>query len=175
MTSLYQQLAADLADIEQALNDPHVTNRQLLEDAWDAVNAAMDEEWARMDGREAHDQYFAALENGFVRGREYGVPPDTMSASPITQLQELFAELADIERQLENKNLSHSDQQLLDQAWEDVNRQIEELDDLLAAQVQDAEDAARAEWDDDAPQDCGNCAGCAYCMEPLTYDGSDEA
>ena len=42
----------------------------------------------------------------------------------------LLAELADIERQQEDKTLPHSDQQLLDQAWENITRQLEELDQL---------------------------------------------
>lgn len=41
--------------------------------------------------------------------------------------QDLQAQLDEIERQQEDKTLPHSDQQMLDQAWDDIMRQIEEL------------------------------------------------
>jgi hypothetical protein len=42
--------------------------------------------------------------------------------------QTLLSELADIERQQDDKTLSHSDQRLLNQAWEDISDQIEDLE-----------------------------------------------
>lgn len=59
-------------------------------------------------------------------------------------LQELYAELADIERQQQDKTLSHSDQQLLDQAWEDVTNRIDELEAV------DDENDAMNDWHDAA-------------------------
>jgi hypothetical protein len=47
-------------------------------------------------------------------------------------LETLYDALADIERQQEDKTLPHSDQQMLDQAWEDIKRQIDELDEVEA-------------------------------------------
>lgn len=41
----------------------------------------------------------------------------------------LLQALADIERQMADATLPHSEQQLLDLAWEDINSQIEEYDD----------------------------------------------
>lgn len=51
------------------------------------------------------------------------VPTYTM-----TTLEILYAELADIERQQQDKTLPHSDQQLLDQAWEETTNQIDDLE-----------------------------------------------
>jgi hypothetical protein len=42
-------------------------------------------------------------------------------------MEHLLEQLADIERQMDDSTLSHSDQQLLDQAWDDINDQIEVL------------------------------------------------
>jgi hypothetical protein len=58
--------------------------------------------------------------------------------------QTLLAQLADIERQLQDTTLSHSDQQLLDQAWEDVNNRLDELEILFETQEEsgDWRDAA---------------------------------
>lgn len=44
--------------------------------------------------------------------------------------QDLLSQLAEIERQQQDKTLPHSDQHLLDQAWEDINDQLEELEEL---------------------------------------------
>jgi hypothetical protein len=46
-------------------------------------------------------------------------------------LEELRAQLADIERQQQDPTLPHSDQQLLDQAWDDYTNQIDELEEIL--------------------------------------------
>jgi hypothetical protein len=45
--------------------------------------------------------------------------------------QALLTELADIERQQQDPFLPHSDQQLLDQAWEEVNNRLDELEILF--------------------------------------------
>lgn len=58
-------------------------------------------------------------------------------------LRTLYAELADIERQQEDTTLSHSDQQLLDQAWEDVSNHIDELEDIIASEHKEDEDQWR--------------------------------
>jgi hypothetical protein len=42
------------------------------------------------------------------------------------RLQELLTELADIDKQRQDETLPHSDQQLLDQAWNDIQNRIEE-------------------------------------------------
>lgn len=54
-----------------------------------------------------------------------------MNASQKTLYRALLSELADIERQQEDRTLPHSDQQLLDQAWEDVTNQIDELEAIV--------------------------------------------
>jgi hypothetical protein len=53
--------------------------------------------------------------------------------------QALLTELADIERQQQNLDLSHSDQQLLDQAWEEVNNRIDELETLFEIEEESGE------------------------------------
>jgi hypothetical protein len=49
----------------------------------------------------------------------------------------LVAELADIERQQQDPTLPHSDQQLLDQAWEDVMNRLDELETIVEEAVED--------------------------------------
>jgi hypothetical protein len=64
------------------------------------------------------------------------LPKDNMDMH--NQLDELLEELADVEKQQEDKTLSHSDQQLLDQAWEDLNDQIAYLQEIIEM-AQDAD------------------------------------
>lgn len=54
-----------------------------------------------------------------------------MATSPSERLAELRMDLLEIERQQNDYTLPHSDQQLLDQAWEDLTNQIEELEQSL--------------------------------------------
>jgi hypothetical protein len=61
-------------------------------------------------------------------------------------LEKLHSELADIERQQQDLTLPHSDQQLLDQAWEDVTNKIDELEEILRV----AEEYEEVEWRDAA-------------------------
>lgn len=77
----------------------------------------------------------------------------------MNRYDELLALLADVEEQMNDPTLSHSDQQLLDQAWEAYNEELEFLDELQ-------------QQEDDRPG-CDHCAGCVYCTDSR-YDGSDE-
>jgi len=61
-------------------------------------------------------------------------------------LEKLHSELADIERQQQDTTLPHSDQQLLDQAWEDVSNKIDELEEILRV----AEEYEEVQWRDAA-------------------------
>lgn len=61
-------------------------------------------------------------------------------------LEKLLSELADIERQQQDDTLSHSDQQMLDQAWEDVTNKIDELEEILRV----AEEEEAVNWQDAA-------------------------
>lgn len=47
------------------------------------------------------------------------------------RVEELLEELAEIERQMEDETLSHSDQQLLDQAWESLDNEINSLQEAI--------------------------------------------
>lgn len=73
-------------------------------------------------------------------------------------LKELYAELADIERQQQDPTLPHSDQQLLDQAWEDITNKIDALEESFEAYLehqntawQDAEDYLEEEEEEEPP------------------------
>lgn len=74
--------------------------------------------------------------------------------------EELLALLADVEKQMTDTTLSHSDQQLLDQAWEAYTEELDFLDEVQM-QVDDR-------------QGCEHCAGCVYCLKDASYDGADE-
>ena len=47
------------------------------------------------------------------------------------RIHELLEELVDIERQLQDKTLSHSDQELLEQAWETYDDEIATLEEII--------------------------------------------
>jgi hypothetical protein len=74
--------------------------------------------------------------------------------------EELLHLLADVEKQMNDTTLSHSDQQLLDQAWEAYTEELDFLDELQQ-QVDDR-------------RGCEQCAGCVYCLRDASYDGNDE-
>jgi hypothetical protein len=91
-------------------------------------------------------------------------------------LETLYDALADIERQQQDQTLSHSDQQLLDQAWEEISNQIDELDGVEAEchtckKTMTEDDMESWACDDDAvdwrrPQ----CDGCrAVPAEPVRF------
>jgi hypothetical protein len=75
------------------------------------------------------------------------VPTDKM-----TTLETLYAELADIERQQQDKTLPHSDQQLLDQAWEATTNQIDELERYIEDCEEEGWRDAREVIDEDSPR-----------------------
>jgi hypothetical protein len=83
--------------------------------------------------------------------------------------EDLLQQLAEIEREMEDTTLSHSDQQVLNQAWDDIDAQIYELDQIFEdLAIQDANEM------EDRP-DCSSCAGCAYCEDSAPgYDEGDE-
>jgi len=58
------------------------------------------------------------------------------------RLAALYEELADIERQLQDTTLSHSDQQRLDHVWEEVSQRIDDLEDMMSATTEEWRDAA---------------------------------
>jgi hypothetical protein len=62
-------------------------------------------------------------------------------------METLLTDLADIERQMSLLDVSHVDQQLLDQEWDRISREIAELEDMAACD--DAGEAElRTEWED---------------------------
>jgi ADP-dependent phosphofructokinase/glucokinase len=79
-----------------------------------------------------------------------------------TYLQTLVDALAEVERDMANKTLSHSDQQILDQAWEFYTQRIAMVEDLLANLMEDTREG------------CARCSGCTYCEASPGYDPSDE-
>ena len=78
----------------------------------------------------------------------------------MNRLEELHALLADIEAQMNDTTLPHSDQQLLDQAWEAYTNEIEEIEaitDAETAEWRDAESYFDSEEDDvDSPMGPGS-------------------
>ena len=85
--------------------------------------------------------------------------------------EELTKQLVDIEKQMEDKTLPHSDQQLMDQAWDEITRQIEELDQLF--EMQDDEDIINENEQVDNRDGCMYCPGCMYC-EDSRFNLADE-
>jgi len=79
-----------------------------------------------------------------------------------TVLDELVAALTEVEREMEDPTLSHSDQQVLDQAWEYYTEQIELVEEMLANLMEDAREG------------CASCSGCMYCEASPGYDATDE-
>lgn len=116
--------------------------------------------------------------------------------TPLQRLKTLQADLDEIERQMNDSTLSHSDQQMLDQAWDDIMAEIDDLEDsqrvvtiapppppvtapgthMVPLPIRSSKPAVRAEEedDDDDRMDCRYCAGCAYCEDSGAYDHSDE-
>ena len=120
------------------------------------------------------------------------------------ELEQLYGELVLIEEQLENKAIAHSDRQLLNQAWDDVNKAIEELlqesQPLEIAPPPPSCEGCRENQPNqlahtgpggcledkypDYPEElneivddrsCEKCAGCSNCANAeASYDGTDE-
>ena len=67
-------------------------------------------------------------------------------------MEHLIEQLADIERQMDDATLSHSDQQLLDQAWDDIMEQIEnhpDADEFMLDHIEEILARWRQEDEDD--------------------------
>ncbi len=77
-------------------------------------------------------------------------------------LQTLVDALAEVERDMANTTLSHSDQQILDQAWEFYTERIRMVEEILANQMEDKREG------------CARCSGCTYCEASPGYDATDE-
>jgi acyl-CoA reductase-like NAD-dependent aldehyde dehydrogenase len=90
--------------------------------------------------------------------------PDTMTTSLETYLTDLRTALAEVERDQEDTTLPHSDQQILDQAWEYYTAELEAVEEMLAVEQANTLTDTRG---------CDCCAGCLYCEE-ARYDPSDE-
>jgi hypothetical protein len=78
----------------------------------------------------------------------------------LARLDELQVELTRIERQ-QTETTPHSDQALLDDAWDTLVEEIEELQEILMV------DEANALID---LRGCEMCSGCAYCDDAMGYD-----
>jgi hypothetical protein len=114
-----------------------------------------------------------------------------------SRISELLARMVVVDRQMQDPKTSHSDQQLLEQEWDALNNEIEELEDIRGCPCCTNETcvdcgqsghmnhgtrcgASVALCDicvDNREEDtrgCGNCAGCAYCMADEGYNQADE-
>ena len=67
-----------------------------------------------------------------------------------TRIRELRDRMVEVTRQQQDPKTSHSDQQLLDQEWDDITQEIEELEDIRAQHWYDAADYLQEE-EDSAP------------------------
>lgn len=68
---------------------------------------------------------------------------DMSRQDQLDRIEDLRWMLSNIESQQEDKTLSHSDQKLLDQAWEDVTNELDELEGVV-----EAGEEIEAEWRD---------------------------
>ena len=88
-----------------------------------------------------------------------------MNSALELSLNDLVSALAEVERDMQDATLSHSDQQVLDQAWDYYTEQIAAVEELLASQYNDLEDS----------RGCGLCSGCLSGEESAPgYDPADE-
>lgn len=87
----------------------------------------------------------------------------------------LLLQLVEIERKLADMNLTHSDKQLLDQVWEDVTDEIDEVEQVLGMpQEMSVEEALMWNKITDDREGCDQCVGCMFCLETETYDPAGE-
>lgn len=63
-----------------------------------------------------------------------------------TQIDDLLNQVEEVEKQMEDTTTSHSDQQLLDQAWEDLQDQIALLQEAIEMEIEFEQQAN--EWED---------------------------
>lgn len=63
-----------------------------------------------------------------------------------TQIDDLLNQVEEVEKQMEDTTTSHSDQQLLDQAWEDLQDQIALLQEAIEMETEFEQQAN--EWED---------------------------
>lgn len=109
---------------------------------------------------------------------------ETLDISAMTRyeirnrVEQLLKELVDVEAKLEDETTSHSDQELLDQAWEDLTDQIAFLEEVIEMEDEarqagltraELEEYNGAEYDDE-------CDAVDYYEADfgVYYDASDE-
>jgi hypothetical protein len=80
------------------------------------------------------------------------------TATLLTRLEALQQELNAIEVQMTHPN---ADQNVLDDAWEEISKEMDELSMLI---WNDAEDT----------RGCATCSGCPYCEDTGAYDPDGE-
>jgi hypothetical protein len=111
------------------------------------------------------------------------------------RIQTLLAELAAIERQLDDPTLPPVDRQRLDDEWDTLMDEWDTLHDPgellmticncdsdgecsyceeLRRDTERMEAEARWNAEADTREGCARCPGCAYCSEGGLYDGADE-
>jgi CCR4-NOT transcriptional regulation complex NOT5 subunit len=82
----------------------------------------------------------------------------------------LLAEIAELESQMEDTELSASEQEQLLKDWKNFQGELEEL---MEKKEREELMSDPNNWEDNR-EDCSRCSGCAYCMETSAYDGADE-
>lgn len=106
------------------------------------------------------------------------VSQTTMTTTDYSQerLTWLLAEIAELESQMTDTDLSASEQESLLRDWRYLQDELR----IVIEKLEEEEDEEEKEdiydpnnWVDNR-EGCAQCSGCAYCMDSAAYDGSDE-
>lgn len=97
----------------------------------------------------------------------------TMTTTNYNQerLDWILAEVREIESQMEDTDLSASEQESLLKDWKYLQEELAEVIEKLEEKEDDTYDPNN--WEDNR-EGCARCSGCAYCMNSAAYDGTDE-
>lgn len=96
--------------------------------------------------------------------------------------ESLFQQLMELDSRYDDPNLTDSDRQELDQAWQELQERLHYAQQVAAASavgerpptpIPREEELLDDPWTFSDPQDCAQCPGCMFCEE-RGYDGSDE-
>jgi hypothetical protein len=82
----------------------------------------------------------------------------------------LLAEIAEVESEMEDTDLSASEQKQLLSNWEYLQ---EELTTFTERKEREERMSDPNNWEPNR-EDCSRCSGCAYCMTTAEYDAADE-
>ena len=98
-----------------------------------------------------------------------------MTTTTYTQerLAWVLGEIAELESQMKDTDLSASEQESLLKDWKYMQEQLGEVMENLEEKEEEEDTYDPNNWEDNR-EGCARCSGCAYCMDSAGYDGSDE-